>query len=61
MEFLVHTGYARRLTRYIDISPVFENLLGAKNSEVADPVDFQKIQWNSLKFGRIKFNVWKEQ
>jgi hypothetical protein len=44
MEFPVHTGYAHRLTRYIDISPVFENLLGAKNSEVADPVDFQKIQ-----------------
>jgi hypothetical protein len=37
-----------------DLTPVFENLCGAKNSEVADPSIFRK---NSLKFGRITFDV----
>jgi hypothetical protein len=36
--------------------PVFENSCGAKNSEVVDPVDFQKIRKNSVKFTKIQLN-----
>jgi hypothetical protein len=38
---------------------VFENLCGAKNLKVVDPVDFQKNRKNSVKFAKIRPNhVW---
>jgi hypothetical protein len=36
--------------------PVFENSCGVKKSEVAGPVDFQKIQKNLVKFAKIRSN-----
>jgi hypothetical protein len=36
--------------------PVFENSCGEKNLEVADPVNFQKIRKNSVKFVKIQLN-----
>jgi hypothetical protein len=36
--------------------PVFENSCGAKNSRVANPVNFWKIQKKSVKFAKIRPN-----
>jgi hypothetical protein len=36
------------------VESVLENSFGAKNMEVADPVDFRKIQKTSVKFTKIQ-------